>query len=147
MKNTFKWELKSFGELLSEPGCCFVRDLGGAEKMQKKQTTNEKTTDKQQWYSFVFLLLTLQNRSHWENFDPCCLLFAASSWSNLLRQSKGENLGRNRMTISPICTFICLLDTYITSCSSKCLTKKWLFASDYQWGKDVTFALYLGVSG
>ena len=49
MKNTFKWELKSFDELLSEPGCCFVRDLGGAEKVQKsKQTTNGKTTDKQE---------------------------------------------------------------------------------------------------
>ena len=56
MENTFKGELKSFYELVLEPGCCFVRDLGGAEKMQNSnKTTNEKTADKQQCFCFVYL--------------------------------------------------------------------------------------------
>ena len=56
MENTFKWELKSFDKLVLEPGCCFVRYLGGAEKMQKSnKTTNEKAADKQQCFGFVYL--------------------------------------------------------------------------------------------
>ena len=61
MENTLKWELKSFDKLVLEPGCCLVRDLGGAEKMQKSnKTTNEKTLTNNN----VLVLFTLQNRSH-----------------------------------------------------------------------------------